>query len=57
MPADRLRHFGEDIGRALVEDRVHGVEAQPVEVKFLEPVERVVHEEIAHRPASAARHN
>ena len=49
MPANRLRQFGQDIGRALIENGVHGVKTQPVEVKFLEPVEGVVHDEIAHR--------
>ena len=34
---------------AAVDDRVHGVEAQAVEVVLLEPVERVVDEEVAHR--------
>jgi hypothetical protein len=33
---------------------VHGVEPQSVGVKLLDPIERVVHEEFAHRPARAA---
>ena len=45
--------LADDVGLAVVDDRVHGVEAQPVEMKFLEPIERVVHQEIAHRPAFA----
>ena len=46
--------LGEDIGLAVVDDRVHGVEAQPVEMEFLEPIERVVHHEVAHRTARVA---
>ena len=33
---------------------MHGVEAQAVEVIFLEPVQRVVDEEVAHRPRLGA---
>ena len=33
-------------------DRVHGVEAQAVEAVLLQPVERVVDEEVAHRGCS-----
>src|SRR5690606_23300858 len=35
-------------------DGVHGVEAQAVEVIFLEPIERVVNEEVAHQLAPLA---
>ena len=34
--------LGQDVGLAVVDDRVHRVEAQPVEMELLEPVERVV---------------
>jgi hypothetical protein len=44
-PADR----GDDVlGRAVV-DLLRGVEAQAVEVKFVDPVGRVADEELAHR--------
>ena len=48
--AERVRDLGDDVGDAVVDDRVDGVEAQPVEPELLDPVQRVVHEEIAHRP-------
>ena len=44
-----FRQLDENVRPRIVDDRVHRVEAQPVEMKFLEPVERVVDEEIAHR--------
>ncbi len=36
---------------AVVQDRMHRIEPQAVEVEFLDPVERVVNEELAHRRA------
>ncbi len=39
--------------RAVVADGVDGVEAQAVEMEFLEPVERVLDEEVAHLPRAA----
>src|ERR1700730_2145318 len=51
---DRLAYFADDVGRAFVVNRVHGVEAQSVEMKLLQPVKRVVYEKIAHRPALRA---
>ena len=44
----------QDVHWRVVADRVHGVVAQAVEAIFLEPVERVVNEEVAHRPAVLA---
>ena len=42
------------MGRTVVHDRVHGVEAEPVEIVLLEPVERVLDREVAHRAAVLA---
>ena len=52
--AHALGDLGDDVRPAVVEDGVHGVEAQAVEVEFLEPVERVVDEEVAHRSRRSA---
>ena len=41
--------LGDDVRRRVVADRVHRVQAQAVEVELLDPVERVVDEEVAHR--------
>src|SRR5690606_32407422 len=38
----------DDVPRTIVIDGVHGIEAQAVEVIFLDPVARVVYEELAH---------
>src|ERR1700682_236530 len=53
--ADPLGNLAENVGLALVEYRVDGVEAEPVEVELFEPVESVVHEKIAYRPAIRPR--
>ena len=45
----------EDVGFAVVDDGVDGIEAQPVEMELLEPVKRVLDIEIAHRPLSGRR--
>jgi hypothetical protein len=45
--AHRLGDLLEDVRRGGVQDGVHRVEAQAVQVKFLEPVEGVVHVEAA----------
>jgi hypothetical protein len=47
--ADRGGDVFEDVARRWVDDGVHGVEAQAVEVILLEPVERVVDEKLPHR--------
>ncbi len=52
-----LRQLGQDIGLAVVMDRMDGIEAEPVKGVFLKPIERVVDHEVAHRPARAARKN
>jgi hypothetical protein len=51
---DRLRDLAHDVRLAVVGDGVHGIQAQAVEVEFLDPVERVVNEEVAHRAAMLA---
>src|SRR5258708_19311257 len=48
--AHRLGDLAQDVALAVVADGVDGVEAQPVEMKLLEPVERILDVEIAHRP-------
>src|SRR5258707_8593 len=51
MPTDGLRQLAEDVGFAVVLDGVDGIEAEPVEAIFFEPIERVVDHEVAYRPA------
>src|ERR1700730_655425 len=46
---DGVTDFADDIGLALVENRVDGIEAQPVEMELLQPIERIVYEKIAYR--------
>ena len=53
-PPHGLRQFGQDVGVAVVDDRVHRVEPQPVEIVLLEPIERVLDHEVAHRAARDA---
>ena len=48
-PAHGRRELGQDVRLARVADRVHGIEPEAVEAVLLEPVERVVDEEVAHR--------
>ncbi len=50
--ADALGELVEDVGPAVVLDRVHRVEPQSVEVKLVDPVVRVLDEELR---APAAR--
>src|SRR5262245_47879080 len=47
--ANRGGELDEEMGRAIIEDGVHRVEAQPVEPIFAKPEERVVNKEVAHR--------
>ena len=47
--AQRQRDLLAQVLRRVVLDRVHRVHAQPVDVELLDPVQRVVHEERAHR--------
>src|SRR5437016_6760116 len=51
LAADRPCQLAEDVGVAVVVDRVDGIEAEPVEAIFFEPIERVVDHEVAHWPA------
>src|SRR3954452_14793940 len=51
---DRLAEFADDVGLALVEDRVDRIEAKPVEVELVEPIESIVYEKITHRPAAGS---
>src|SRR5712691_7828887 len=47
---DGLTNFADDVGLALIENRVDGIKAEAVEAEFLQPIERVVYEKIAHWP-------
>ena len=49
--AHRAGQLVDEMRRAAVVHRVHSVEAQAVEVELLDPVQRVVDEEVAHRAA------
>ena len=49
-PMHRLGQLRKYIRGAFIENRMDRVETQPIEMKFLKPVERVEHDEIAHRP-------
>ena len=53
---DRLPHgqrdLLENVRLAVVDDPVDGIEAQPVEAVFLEPVQHVVNRDVAHRALS-----
>src|SRR6185437_10829267 len=50
MRAHTLGELDQDMARAFVDDGMHGVEAQPIEMEFLKPVECVFDIEIADRP-------
>ena len=52
--AHALGELLQQMRRAVVQDRVHGVQPQAVEVELLDPVERVVDEELADRPGVLA---
>jgi hypothetical protein len=49
-----VRDLGDDARHRAVADRMHRVEPQPVEVVFVQPVERVVDVEVAHDARIAA---
>src|SRR5215469_10182786 len=51
---DGLRQFDQYVPGRVIDERMHGVEAQSVEVKFTQPIECVVNEELAYRPAVRA---
>ena len=48
--------LGDKVGRRIVDDAIHGVEAQAVEPVLLQPVQRVVDEKVAHRSAVLSVH-
>ena len=47
--AHPLGEFPQQVSRAVVEDRVDRVEPQPIEMELLEPIQRIVDEEVADR--------
>jgi hypothetical protein len=47
--AQRLGELANDVRPARVAKGVHGIEPQSIEAILLRPIERVVHEEVAHR--------
>jgi len=53
--AHGLREFRQDVGVAVVTDRVDRVETQPVKGEFFEPIKRIVNHEIAHRALRGAK--
>src|SRR5262245_59670640 len=52
--ADRLGDFADYIRLALVEYRVDGVQPQPIEMELNQPIEGVIDEKIAYRPATGS---
>ena len=48
---DRFGQFGENVGFRVIDDGVHRIQTQSIEMVFVQPVERVVDEEVADRPA------
>jgi len=51
---DRAGQLGENVRRGVVNDRVNCVQAQPIEMVFSQPVERVMDKEIPHGSAFIA---
>ena len=49
----RRRELLDEMGIAVVDDGMDRIEAQPVEAVFLQPVEGVVDEEVAHDAAAS----
>ncbi len=49
LGAHAFSQFVQNMLRAVVEDRMHGVEPQAVQIELLDPVERVLDDELAHR--------
>ena len=49
--SNRLRQFGQYVGRGIVEDGMDGIEPQSIEMIFRQPVEGIVDEEVSHHPA------
>ena len=54
MAVHPLRQLFQDMAVAVVDDGMDGVQPQAVEVELLQPIERVVDEEVAYRPAALA---
>ena len=54
LGAHAFGKFVQHMLRAVVDDRMHGVEPQPVQMELLDPVERVLDDELAHRLAVLA---
>src|ERR1700719_2017555 len=50
--ANSFRQLGENVRPRIISNSVHRVETQSIEVVLLEPVQRVVNEEIAHCPGA-----
>ena len=48
--AQALRHLVENVGNAVVTDRVHSVETKPVEMKLLDPIFGILDKEVADPP-------
>src|SRR5262249_1488594 len=45
---DGLGDFADYVGLAAVKNRMDGIETQPVEMKLLKPIERVLNKKVAH---------
>src|SRR5260370_30610776 len=45
----------DDVGRAVIDNCVNGIQTKPVEVKFFQPIQGIVNEKVAHRPTMRAR--
>src|SRR5215510_6325412 len=52
--ADRLGDFADYIRLALVEYRVNSIQPQPIEMVLNQPIEGVIDEKIAYRPAAGS---
>jgi hypothetical protein len=51
---NRTVQFDADVRIEVVGDSMHGIQLQPVEVIFLQPVKRLVNKKIAHRTTRTA---
>src|SRR5579863_5733010 len=51
--SNSIRQLGENIGGRIVDDGVHGIQPQSVEMKFIQPIKSIVDEELAHGSALA----
>ncbi len=48
------REFRYEIGPRVIHNRMDGIQAQSVEIEFVQPVKRVMHEEVAHHARALA---